>query len=173
MRIRSAVSAEAEMSKASNMPMSLHPDRGAHDVHARVGDLDGGLVLEAVGGELGRLGVDVDRRAVRADRADGAVGLRAEREALEPLLGVTAAERRLQRAVEVHVDPLVAGRLRVGEVVRQRGLALRGACHGLLERKLSGVDQHGRIAPEKGMTRPSLDTRAPLRGADLPRYSAY
>src|SRR5215207_250947 len=124
MRIRSAVSAEAEMSNASNMPMSVHPERGAQDGDARVGDLHGGLVLEAVGGELGRLGVDVDRGAVRADRADRAVGLRAERQRLEALLRLAAAERRLERAVEVHVDPLVAGRLRVGEVVRQRGLAL-------------------------------------------------
>src|SRR4051812_8479868 len=143
MRMRSAVSAEAEMSNASNMPMSLHPERRAQDVDARVRDLDSGLVLEAVGGELRRLGVDVDGRPVRADRADGAVGLRAERQRLEALLRLVRAERRLQRAVEVHVDSLVAGRLRVGEVVRQRGLALRGACHGLLEGKLCGVDQHG------------------------------
>ena len=62
------------------------------------------------------------------DRADRRVGLRAEaRATASALLGVSGAERRLQRAVEVDVDPLVAGR-----APRWRGwppapLALRGA----------------------------------------------
>src|SRR3954466_4287242 len=101
MRIRSAVNAEAEMSKASNMPMSLHPDRGAEDVDARVRHLHGGLVLERVGGQLGGLGVDIQRGAVGARGADRAVGLGAERHRLQRvalLRPVVAAERRLQRA---------------------------------------------------------------------------
>src|SRR5215218_8099445 len=68
-RRRSAVRPVAETLSASNMPISgtrAHcrledPDAGMRHLH-------GGLVLERVGGELGRLRVDVDRRAVRAGR---------------------------------------------------------------------------------------------------------
>ena len=45
----------------------------------RAGDCDGGLVLEAVLGELGGLGVDVDRAAVGARRRRARVGCGGER----------------------------------------------------------------------------------------------
>src|SRR4030095_2461889 len=72
MRSRSAVRPVAETLSASNMPMSAtHAHRGLEDPDAGGRDLDGGLVLALVGGELGRLGVDVHRGAVRAGRARG------------------------------------------------------------------------------------------------------
>src|SRR3954447_12199945 len=56
MRSRSAVRPVADTLSASNMPMSAtHSHRGPEDPDAGVRDLHGGLVLERVLGELGRL----------------------------------------------------------------------------------------------------------------------
>src|SRR5689334_24212386 len=64
-RSRSAVRPVAETLSASNMPMSAtHAHGGLQDPDARVRDLHGRLLVERVLGELGRLGVDVDARAV-------------------------------------------------------------------------------------------------------------
>src|SRR5919107_3226135 len=133
MRRRSAVRAEPETSRASNMPISLHPEGDLDDVRARAGDGDRGLVLERVGGQTGRLGVDVDRRAVRAKHAGGGVGGDGEAGVLE-LLAVTHG--RGQGAVEVDVHPAVAGSVRVGEVGGERRLAQRGALDGAFQREL-------------------------------------
>src|SRR3954468_10150417 len=105
--------------------------------------LDGGLLLERVGRELGRLGVDVDRGAVGARGAGRGVLGRAEGEALERGLRLVAGvHRRGERAVEVHVDALVARGVGVREVRRQRLMALAGALDGALEGKLRGVEEH-------------------------------
>ena len=58
-----------------------------------------------------------------------------------------AAHGRGERAVEVDVDALVAGRVGVGDVRRQRLVALAGARDGALERKLRGVEEHGTESP--------------------------
>src|SRR5690349_7060075 len=107
-RSRSAVRPVAETLSASNMPISAtHAHRGLEDPDPGVRHLDGRLVLERVGGELGRLGVDVDRGAVGAGRAGG-VDLRGELHGVQRVLGVLGAERRGERAVEVDVHALVA-----------------------------------------------------------------
>src|SRR5690349_1348436 len=108
MRSRSAVRPVAETLSASNMPMSAgHPHGGLEDSDAGVRDLDRGLLLERVLGDLGRLGVDVHARAVGTRRARG-VDLRGERRVLQARGGVAApvAQRGRERRVEVHVDTL-------------------------------------------------------------------
>src|SRR5215210_3502961 len=77
-RSRSAVRPVAETLSASNIPMSgTRAHGGLEDPDPGMRDLDGRLVLERVGGELGGLRVDVDRGAVRAGGAGG-VDLRGE-----------------------------------------------------------------------------------------------
>ena len=89
----------------------------------------------------GGLDVDVDGRAVGADRGGG-VTLGGERGALEG--GPARRHGVAQGRVEVDVDALVAGGVDVGEVLRDRLLASGGAHDGLLESGLSGVvDFHG------------------------------
>ena len=114
------------------MPMSgTRAHRGLEDPDAGVRDLDGGLVLERVGGELGRLGVDVDRWSRRraSRRCASTSAAKSTRVAARPPASL-GAERRGERAVEVDVHPLVAGGVRVGEVGGQRLLALGGAGDG-------------------------------------------
>jgi hypothetical protein len=89
-----------------------------------LGHRDGGLLVERVGGELGRFGVDVDRVAVGLRGPDALIDPRRERGALHGVLGIGRAERGVQGAVKVHVDPLVAGRRRVGDVGGERIMAL-------------------------------------------------
>ena len=133
---------------------------------------DGGLLLERVGGELGRLGVDVDRRAVGAHGAAVPSTCVREAGALDSACAASAgAHRRGERAVEVDVDALVAGRVGVGEVGGQRLLALGGALDGALEGELRGVEEHGTGSPGRKRGRsvlgphaaPSLE-RTPLIG---------
>src|SRR5690349_20574750 len=165
-RRRCAVSALAEISMPPNIDITKSPPgcpkskgwcrrggcraRSSGDTHGRtqdrvagLGDGHGGLLLERVGGHLGGLVLDVDRVAVGLRGSDGRVGLRGEGGPLDGALGVRGAERRGQRTVEVHVDAPVAGRARVGDVRRERLLALRGAGDAALERQLGGIDQHG------------------------------
>src|SRR4051812_30758651 len=165
-RRRCAVSALAEISMPPNIDITKPPpgcpkSKGwcreggcraptSPDTHGRtqdrvagLGDGHGGLLLERVGGHLGRLVLDVDRVAVGLRRADGLIGLRREARGAEGALGVRGAHRRGQRTVEVHVDALVAGRARVGDVRSERLLTLCGAGDAALERQLGGIDQHG------------------------------
>ena len=104
------------------------------------GDLDERLVLEPVLGELGGLGVDVDAVAVGAHRRGASVVARSR--ALEPCSRVPPAHRRLQRRVEVDVLALVAGRVGVRDVGRERGCWRSAAPRdGALEGELGGVEQ--------------------------------
>ena len=85
--------------------------------------------------------------------------------ALDAPSRVPELQRAPERAVEVDVDPLVAGRVRVGEVVGQRRLALGGALDGALERELGGVEQHGDgFLSGKGLVRPWTAHRRRIRG---------
>ena len=97
----------------------------------------------ALAGELGGLRVGVDawsrRRAARRCASRSA----AKPVALDGARAVAAASARPSARVEVDVHPLVAGRVRVGEVAGQRRLAQGGARDGALERELGGVEQHG------------------------------
>ncbi len=83
-RRRSAVRPDAEISRPpKRLIRRARAHRGLQDPDAGVGDLDGGLLLERVLGELGGLGLDVDRRAVGAGGAGRGVLGRGEGEALQ------------------------------------------------------------------------------------------
>jgi hypothetical protein len=89
-------------------------------------------------GEGGALALDVDVGPVGAQRR-ARVGDGRQRGALDG--GLALREGGAQRALEVHVTPLVAGRVRVREVPGQGGLAGARALERSLERDLSGVEQ--------------------------------
>ena len=107
------------------------------------GDLDGGLLLERVGGELGRLGVDVDRGAVGAHGA-GEASLAGEKARPRARRARSSPLPMARREGAVEVDVARAGSRACS---RSRGwppapLALRGALDGALEGKLRGVEEH-------------------------------
>ncbi len=73
-----------DVESAEEAHYALTPMAALRMSDARVRHLDGGLLLERVGGELGRLRVDVDRGAVGARGAGRSVLGRGEGEVLRP-----------------------------------------------------------------------------------------
>ena len=142
MRMRSAVSPLPAMPIASKRPIRRAPIAVVRMLLRAPTTWVEGLVVKAVFGELRRFLIDANGGPVRAHFFGLGFGLE-----LNLRGAFAAAHGALQSRLEVDFLALVAGRVGIGDVVRQGRLTLPGAAHSGLEQLLGRIDESHKPFP--------------------------